>query len=208
MTSRTNFKNTWLVEMPMGLNQPNMYETLIKYIRERIENGSTVIDLPNNLYKIQGRQVVYYWYEINHIIILAIELRIESEGLVVNFISKNPNYKGKPPYASDLYNAILDDNNRSIRIISDTQLIDEGYAIWKKLLKLGNKISVYNKANPGQTFTTLNTVEDMDNFFKHDNRDYKQYQFVLSESGEMLAETKSLFNTRRYRELAGLDLED
>jgi hypothetical protein len=50
-------------------------------------------------------------------------------------------------------------------------------------------------------FKTFKTKEEMDNYFELDNTDFKRYQYVLSESGEMLAETRSYFNTRRMREL-------
>jgi hypothetical protein len=41
----------------------------------------------------------------------------------------------------------------------------------------------------------------MDRYFGNDDTNFRQYQYVLSEAGEVLAETRSYFNTRRMREL-------
>ena len=93
---------------------------------------------------------MFYWIEDNSNIILAVELQIKPQALIVSLTGKHPNYTGKPPYASDLYNLILKDNNKSMRLYSDESLSDEGYAIWKRLLDQGHKISVYDKNKPIQ----------------------------------------------------------
>lgn len=204
--SRNDFNNTWLLEMPSGLGNFDTYEQLVYVIKDRIKSGSKVINLQNNLNKIQGNQLLYYWYEIDNEIILGIELVIKSQGLVVDLVGKNSKYKGKPPFASDLYNIIIKDHHQPIRILSDKQLSDEGYAIWKKLFTLGHTISIYDRQNPGQTFQTLHSINDMNTYFKHDDTNFERYQYVLSETGEMLAETRGFFNIRRYRELCGLSL--
>lgn len=207
-SNRNDFIDTWLVEMPMGIDETDYYEQIVQNIKEKIQHNAEVIKLPNNLYKIQGHQIVLYWYELNEKITLCAELDIRPQGLRVNMISKNKDFNNKPPYASDLYNAILNDSNRPIRIESDTQLSEKGYAIWKRLYRMGNKITVYDPTNPGQTYHTLNSIDDMDNFIKYKDSLYKKYQFILSKDGEMLSESRIFFNNRRFRELAGLDLED
>ena len=92
------------------------------------------------------------------------------------------------------------DNNRSIRLFSDDSLSDEGYSIWKRLFALGHRVSVYDKENPGKSFVTFKSQQEMDNYFA-DNPDLKRYQYVLSESNDVLAETRTLFYLRRHREL-------
>ena len=140
---------------------------------------------------------------------LGVELEKKTQGWTVRLTGKNPKFKGKPPYASTLYSAILDDNKHfSIRIMSDVQLSDEGYEIWKNLFNQGCKISVYDNKDSGKTFQTFTSIEDFENYFRHDDRSFQRYQFVLSTAGAMLAETRSYFNIRRYRELGGLSLED
>jgi hypothetical protein len=201
ITNRTDFIETWLTEMPMGLGSFPTFDQVEYTIKDRIKAGSKVIDVSPNIKKIVGQQVIYYWVEIKGEIALGVELQIRPQALVVSVIGKNRKYVNKPPYASDLYNSILQDSGKSIRLISDLSLSDEGYDIWKRLFKQGHKISVYDRAEPGKTFTTLNSIEEMDKYFAMDDTDYKRYQYVLSEMGEVLAETRSYFNTRRYREL-------
>jgi hypothetical protein len=204
LSNRNDFTETWLMEMPEGLGSFSTFDQLDYSIKDRIKHDSQVVDVAKDTKKITGSQVIFYWIEINGEIALATELQIRPQGLIVSVTGKNPKYTGKAPYASDLYNLILKDSGKSIRLISDSTLSDEGYGIWKRLFKQGNKISVYDKEEPGKTFTTLKSIEDMDKYFANDDTDFRRYQYVLSEAGEVLAETRSYFNTRRMRELTGL----
>jgi hypothetical protein len=206
-TSRTDFNDTWLTEMPRGLGSFEMYDMLVYNINDRIKGGSSVEDLGNDLKKIDGLQVKYYWYEKNDTILLGAELSVKPQGLVVNSLAKKPKLSGSP-YATDLYDAILRDSNRSIKLLSDIDISDEALKVWKRLLQQGHKISVYDRENPGQSFITIDNVQELLKYFKDDDTDYRRYQYVLSESGEVLAETRSYFNTRRMRELAGIGLID
>ena len=43
-------------------------------------------------------------------------------------------------------------------------------------------------------------------FFAHADSHFRRWRYVLSKPGLSLGETISFFNTRKYRELAGLDL--
>ena len=106
-TSRTDFNNTWLTEMPSGVSPISLYDSICRSIFDRIKYGGKVIQLENNLNKIEGVHVIHYWYGDNTEIILGVELDVKPQGLVVTMIGKNPKYKNQPPYASDLYNAIL-----------------------------------------------------------------------------------------------------
>ena len=207
-TSRNDFNETWLFEMPMGIGKINTFQEIEYIIRERQDIGTNVIKLQNNFFKMVGYTLLYYWWGSETEVVLGIELQIKPQGLVVNLVGKNPSYKGKFPFASDLYDVILRDTDESIRILSDEQLSDEGYGIWKKLLSTGHKISVYDAKEPGKTFQYFKTFDDMDQYFKLHNNEYKRYQFILSESVVSFGDTVSQFRTRRYRETAGIDLED
>ena len=208
-TSRNDFNNTWLFEMPSGIGSFEIFDAFIYTLKDLISTNIPITKLDNNLNKIELPSSVYYWYEQNNEIILGSELHKKPQGLVVSVTAKNPKYRGKPPFASNLYKTILKDNsNLNIRILSDTQLSDEGYSIWKSLFKDGVKISVYDRENPGKSFKTFDNIEDMEQYFEDDNTDFKRYQYIMSENITQIAECKSFFNTRRYRELAGLDLED
>jgi hypothetical protein len=208
-TSRTDFNETWLVETPMGVHKmgDRFFNTIADNIQDYINAGITPEDISNGFKKIQGQQVAYYWHEDNNTITMASEFTIKPQALVVNGVAKNPNVKSSVS-AVDLYDVVLSDNHKSIKLMSDSTLSDDGYNLWKRLLRSGHTISVYNQINPGQSLVSLKTIDDMDNFFKHGDKDYRRWQYVLSESNIKLAETRSYFNTRRMRELSGMGTED
>jgi len=198
--SRLDFEESWLklYEMPEGISGMNLYDTLVKSIDDRInEYGYKVIDCGNNLFKIVGSQLSYYWMG-NYDIIA--ELTITQHNATVNAVAKK--IPGSKPHASDFYIAILNDVP-SLRFQSDTRLTQDGLKIWKRLLKQGYAISVYNKESPGRSFTPLKTEQDLMQFFKDNDRTYQKYQYVLSEQGLKLGDVHGFFNTRRMRELTG-----
>lgn len=131
---------------------------------------------------------------------------MKPQALVVNAVGKLN--KSQPPYATDLYDLVLTDRKKiagsvnNIRILSDKTLSDAGLAIWKRLLNLGHKISVYDSENP-ETLIELENETDLLKFFQNDDRDFRRWQYVLSESAAY-PETRSFFNTRRMRKLAGM----
>jgi hypothetical protein len=208
-TSRTDFNETWLVETPMGVGKmgDGFFNTIINGIQEYIDAEMVPESMANGFKKIQGQQVAYYWHENDNVITIASEFTIKPQALVVNGVAKNPNVKSSVS-AVDLYDAVLSDNYKSIKLMSDSTLSDDGYNLWKRLLQSGHTISVYDKMNPGQSLISIKTVDDMNDFFKHGDKDYRRRQYVLSESNIKLAETRSYFNTRRMRELSGLGTED
>lgn len=205
-TSRTYFNETWLSESPQRIPKKKYFEILLFALRDFIAMGKKPIDIGNNIKKLEMEQVLIYWYESNGIIQLILELDKKPQGLMVNLLGKDETLKGVPPFASDLYNAVLKDRKTNIRITSDNLLTDEGYNIWKRLYNQGHTISVYNSDNPGQSFVTLFNINDFDEYFG-DEESYKKYQFVLVENS-FLVETRCYFNTRKIRESFGYNLED
>lgn len=206
---RTEFNDTWLFEMPSGKGIFPAYEPLINNIKEVVElNESAIQKLAGGLNKLQSNDVVFYWYGDVAAIELGSELVMRPQGLVVRLTGKNPALKGKAPFASDLYSIILKDAGKNIRLLSDIELSDEGYDIWKTLLKRGHKVSVYDAKQPGVTRRSFDTIEQMDEYFKHDDKTYHRYRYVLSESTKKLLNIVTEFNIRRHRELAGLSLID
>jgi hypothetical protein len=205
-TDRTDFNESWLMEMPENIGTFELYD-MINYNIKDVERFYPSIDLGSNYKKIDTPETSYYWYEKDNEIILGAELLKKPQALIVKAVGKKKNYRKTPPYASDLYDVILHNSERGVLLLSDTELSNEGYSIWKKLFSLGHKISIYDKNLPGKTFQTFNSLEEMDNYFSSDNRNYQRYQYILSED-KFLGELKNNFNNRRFRELINLPLVD
>jgi hypothetical protein len=204
-TGRTDFIETWLTEMPSRLgNFGETFSILQKSIQEWIEDGHKPEQISDNLFTLSGQNIVYYWYQNDTDIILALELEKRPQGLAVTIVGKNPKYTGNAPYATDLYKEVLSLLPYSL-LFSDAQLSDDGIDLWKRLLLDPEyTISVYDSKAPGKTFVTIDSNEELEKYLG-----YYNYRFVLSKKGKNLAETRSFFNIRRYRELVpGMSLDD
>jgi hypothetical protein len=206
LTNRTDFNETWLAEMPARLGDfGETFEILEKTINSWIQDGHKPTALGNELYKLSGKNMIYYWYQSGQDIAVAVELQRRPQGFMVDVVGKNPKYKNSAPYATDLYQAVLSDVPGSL-LFSDGQLSDDGISLWKRLMSDGTTtVSVYNTKDPGKTFVTLTDPSQLDDYM---SAGHYHDRLVLSKRGLSLAETRSYFNTRRYRELAGIMLED
>lgn len=202
MNNRLDFFESWLSEMPENLGNIELFDMIEYNIKER-SKLTKPHDLGEGYKKISGTQTLYYWYESNGEIFIGIELAVKQQTLIVNAVAKNPSYKNKPPYATDLYKKVLDDNS-SIRVMSDIYLTNNSINVWKRLINSGVTVSVYDSEKPGQNFKKINSIEELEKYIGYDDRDYQRYQFVLTSKDEILAEVTSIFNTRRLRELSGL----
>jgi hypothetical protein len=203
--NRETFIETFLFEMPEW-TIPKDYSKDIVYIIKEKQKLLNTIKLTNNLYKMEGPNNIYYWYEENGNILLGAEFEKERYGLRINFIGKLN--KRHPPYASDLYLAVLNDRkdiegNINSIITSDNKLSDEGFNIWSKLLKDGHEILVFNPNDPSITFIKIHNLDELTQYFSN-NKDSKNYRYVLSESPQDGIEIWSLFRLRRMREMAGI----
>jgi len=203
--SRNDFIKSYLYEMPSGTPPINPILQLINSISE-LKKYYQIIKLSNNLFKMEGNELVYYWYEENDAILLGAEFTKVKHGIVVNYVAKIE--KSTPPYATDLYNDVLNDRkniefaNNSI-IISDKRLSEDGISLWKRLFKKGHTISIYNTEDASNTFTKLNSIEDLESFFKMHDSSYEKYRYILSESGGNYAEVMAFFSLRRLHETSG-----
>jgi len=209
-SSRDDFIETWLFESPEGISSVALapsIEAIISDVKNTIQLSSDykVEQLAHNFYKIEMRQVVYYWYEQSGKMLLGAEFLKKPQGLVVSAIGKFN--KGQPPFASDLYNAVLTDRKNieygvdAIRIMSDEKMSEEGLGIWEKLLQQGHMIMVYDaQATPGQSQIRITNVPELKAFFRLKDPAFKRYQYVLSEANAY-PDVVALFNTRRMREI-------
>jgi hypothetical protein len=206
MDSRFDFTETWLTEAPEGIGETELIDMMEYNISDQLKSGAEKIALGSGFYKTQGVNTVYYWYESAGKIQLAAEFSVRPQALVVNAVGKRN--KSQPPYASDLYLRVLDDRKKvsgsvnNIRLLSDRTLSDAGLRIWKTLLAQGHRISVYDTQTP-DSLIEIKTESDLVKFFQDDNRDFRRWQYVLSESAAYL-ETRAFFNTWRMRKLAGM----
>jgi hypothetical protein len=199
-SSREDFVESWLSEMPAMLGDfGETFSIVEKSIKQWIAGGYNPQQITDGLYKIVGTNLIYYWFQNNNDIIVAAELEKKNQGYAVSIVGKNPTYKNAPPYATTLYQSILSDIPQSL-LFSDQQLSNDGISLWKKLMSdPSNVVSVYNKEAPGQSFKTLETPSELDDYLGPYRANYR---FVLSKKGLSLAETSSYFNLRRYRELS------
>jgi hypothetical protein len=200
--SRKSFAETWLKEMQTGLGQFETLDVLIYSIRDFLGFGIIPRLIKGDLYVIDIGTTMLYWIgspdgkEVR----IAVELKKESEALVVTILGKDRNLKGQAPFASDLYSDILTDSSENLRIKSDKFLSDEGFSVWKSLVKRGHKISVYDADNPSASFKTFDSADELDSFFAKGDTAFSRYQFVLSEGLIPLLKVRSSFNLRKYRE--------
>jgi hypothetical protein len=195
------------MESPQRIPKADYYRRIEKDIEEFIDYGKQPVDLGNGLRKISmGSGDIIYWIEKDSIIQIGMELESRPQGLVVRLVGKRPGIK-RSPYASDLYKAVLSDTREDVKMLSDQTLTDEGSKIWKRLFsEPGYAITVYDPLASGATYHTLHSLSEFDEFFG-DDAEYKRYQFILSHP-DFVAETRSFFHVRRFRELSGQGVDD
>jgi hypothetical protein len=207
-TGRKDFIESFLFEEPQYL-ESNIWEQLKNDIYElKSRSPNKIHKLGNNFYKLEFVNDVYYWFEQNDEFILGCSLDKKVHGFVVVMTGKNPKYSKQYPYASDLYLGILKDikdNEKSI-IISDKFLSKDGYKIWKRLLGAGHKISLYNINQPGK-FIQINSLDQLQDFMSNE-KEKREYRYVLSESEDDRQSISVSFKKRKYYEDNNLSMED
>ena len=200
---RNNFDESWLIESPfITASAANSYRVLSELIGQFVKTDS-VINLSNNINMIDQGSVKFFWIGSAENIDVACEFSSRAECYIEMLVGRNPELSG-PPYASDLYIGILAATKKPIKLISDSLLSGDGLNLWKRLLSMGHTISVYDSNNPGKSFSSFNNMDDLTKFCSNTNMAYTRYQYVLTESSDMLAETAHSFAIRRYREISGL----
>ncbi|VVC05897.1 Uncharacterised protein [uncultured archaeon] len=208
MADRDDFCISWLSESPQNIGKTEMYWALYSVIvdMKRLPNVKQIY-LGNGYRKIVLQETMYYWNEVDGEIILGVELWKKNSVLLVQMLGKNPKYRGKPPYAIDLYELIIEDNENSIlRLQSDSKLSEDGIKVWEKLLDDGYDIVVYDIREPGRIHAHFEAKNDFLQYFGKDPS-FINYRFGVFKEN-MLAECISQFSIRRIRELSGLGTED
>jgi hypothetical protein len=201
------FKNTFLLEMPLNIGK---YTNNTKFLEELINDinwykeEKTPEKINENTFKIDTPTKMYYYAVDHDKIVLAVTLEKAPLGLIVRMIGKDPNYKNRAPYATDLFKVILKDGNTVI--MSDYDLTLDGKKNYEKLFDAGLRISVYDRRHPGKTFKPFKSKNEMEEYFGTSD-EHKFYHFVVSES-KTQADINSHFTLRRYREFNNNQDED
>ncbi|VVC05899.1 Uncharacterised protein [uncultured archaeon] len=201
MDDREDFTKAWLYESPQNIGIIETYHALCFNIQDLKDWDITPIDLGSGFRKIELETSAYYWHEENGIITIGVEFSKTHFNLIVHLLGKNPKYKGNPPYAIDLYKLALNDNH-ILGLMSDTRLSENGFNLWERLFEEGYHVAVYSKEFPGKNFRPIRAKEELKKYFGKDSS-FEKYRFAIS-NRKMIGECHSQFNTRRYRELAGL----
>jgi hypothetical protein len=210
-TGRSDFIESWLFEMPepheskVWPSLKNDIQELCQYKPEKLEN------LGQGLFRLNFQNDVYYWLEIKGEFAIGTSLDKKPYGLFVAVTAKNPIFTNKPPFASDFYLMILANlkgsHSNPNLIMSDKTLSQAGFKNWKRLFNAGHKISVFNYRDPAQTYTQINSGDEMDKFFQS-GKEFQNYRYVLSESNDAMWDIWPGFRIRLLRENNGLPLED
>lgn len=206
LTGREEFVRSWiLLEAPEGFGQFETFDQVSYSIKDLLKHGAKPVALADGTKKLAlGDSTFWYWREVDDKVVLGVELVKKDQNLTVTVVGKDPKLRGRGPYASDLYATILADvKDRALRLTSDQTLSDEGLKLWKRLLKQGYKISVYDNEQPGQSFKQLDTEQELSKFFSNDDRTFRRYQYVVTESADVMLLVRARFNSRRTRELCG-----
>lgn len=202
---RVNFTESWLMEMPVPYGASgDMFGYLNKTLDDFIGVGVTPEKLTDILYKVAGKQTVFYYYEIGSKRAVIVEVRNSPDAYVVSIVGKNPEFSGKHPYATELYKDIVTHTDKPL-LFSDSVLSHDGLALWKRLvMDKEYAVSVYDTASPSTTFDTFTDPSQLDSYMAHDKGNYR---FVLSKRGVQLVETKSRFELQRLYETAGYRMD-
>lgn len=200
--NRQEFIESWLAEMPEGFGSIALYSSLKHNLEELIAKGAEPKTVSQNVWKVTVGSISFYWMGTTDTFDIIAEVEHKPQSLVINSVSKNNYLRGEPPYASQLYAAMLDDNPHSL-LFSDSTLSQQGLNLWKNLVKQGYVVSVFDSQEPGKTRQTFSTPQELEKFYKLYEPSYRRYRYVLSKQGAQIMETIAHFNTRRLRELAG-----
>jgi hypothetical protein len=172
-TFKESFNKNWLFETPIstGSSGNNPYNDLMSSIMSNIENGHKIVQVSNNLNKLETPANIFYW--INNEI--AAELTQTTTGLYIELVAKRP---GTNTYASTFYEMILADAKQLI--FSGDKISDEGTEIWKRLLNNGHKLFVYNTENVFDKIS-ISSLEDLKKYLGP-TTEFQKYRYVFSES--------------------------
>lgn len=191
--TRKEFTETWLSEMPGMAGNLDLYPSLLHQLNDFLKHGFEKAKVADNIFKLAFDDVGYYWVEVADEPVLIVEVKIKPDAYHISMTGKKSDTFGKPPYASDLYSAILKDSKKSL-LFSDEYLSDKSFDLWAKLLKSGKQISVYDTKE--MELKNISTVDELKRYY-HSNGN--RFRFTLSENVIKESAIKVKFNLYRTR---------
>jgi len=202
----SRFKKTFLSESPIALGKghSNALDIISNNINERLQLGYKKESLGRNCFRLESESFLYYWFvNNNNEIILAVEIEKQSLAAIVRFLGKDIRYAHKEPFAYKLFEIIIEDLQKPLRLISDESITIDGFNNWLKLFDRGYKIFIYNNENnnAGQSLKQLRSKNEMEEFYGKEAQ-YKNWQYVVTES-KKIDNIIDSFMLRRTRELSG-----
>lgn len=197
--TRQEFNESWLMEFPQVVNAQPTWEMLKSELSSKIQHNSP-IDCSNGYKKIMNSTLCWYWHETDNIVDLIVALIPKAQSLLINMTGKLQ--EGQPPWMSDAYQFIIDDNKKALTIASDTKLTKSSVNLWKRMVANGYHVSVYNVQNPGSTLRKLETSDQIDQF-ADSSMSKQSWRFLLSEDSSW-NDVCDYFTVRRMRELTNM----
>lgn len=203
--TRWHFYESWLREMPQRIAPRNDFPGLLGDLVDFVKrNGESRVS--DNIFISASENFIYVYGKVEDEISIITFLERNRQSAFILNTQKNSKFHGQPPSAVGIYLAALD-AIKPIPLIftSDDKMTDLGLGIWKKLISLGKKISVYDvtdKSKTGKTLIPITTELDLEKYFG-DQTSFKKYRYVLSEEVNYYDHVHDRFMMRRICESAG-----
>lgn len=172
---------------------------LLSDLNNFLKHGIEKKKVKQNIFKLTSDSIGYYWCEDDEQPVLIVEVKIQPDAVSVYMLGKKSEVFGKPPYASDLYEAILSDSGKSI-LISDEYLTDQSFDVWAKLLKDGKTISVYDTKTAD--IQKIDSADALKTFYHPSGN---RFRFVLSENTLKESGIRADFSRYRFRRNNSID---
>lgn len=184
--TRWHFYESWLQEMPQRFIKRYDFPALLSELQDFLTRNKEQ-KINKSLYMAESEMFLYVYGNVDNEISIITYMEKSPQAVKILNTQKNEVFKKISPSATDLYLAALAVvQPRSLMFTSDNKMTDRGLSIWKKLLKMGKHISVYDVGDKSRSGKTLIPIpndqpEKLDQYFR-DDLTGQHYRYVLSES--------------------------
>ena len=95
--SRLAFYESWMCESPQQIANRNDFVDILNNLKGYM-NYYKSKEISQNLFLLEGNQMMFVYYEENNIITIIVELEKKDQTLIVINVAKDNMYKGLPQY--------------------------------------------------------------------------------------------------------------